>query len=71
VAFLRYAAETKLVYVSHLEGMDIIRPQSGEIAAKIENKNGRLGNGAVDVKQNTIYALTGDGYAYGSRHPTI
>jgi hypothetical protein len=32
VSFLRYAAETKLIYASHLEGIDVIRPEDGSIA---------------------------------------
>jgi outer membrane protein assembly factor BamB len=71
VASLRYAAETKLIYVSHLEGIDVRRPESGVLAFRIERKARPVGIGAVDVKQNTIYALTGDGYVYALRHPHI
>jgi outer membrane protein assembly factor BamB len=69
VALLRYAPETKLIYVSHLEGIDVRHPQSGILAFKIERKNRPAGNGPVDVKHNTIYALTSDGYVYALRHP--
>lgn len=71
VAFLRYAAETRLIYVSHLEGIDVIRPENGSTACKIENKSRPLGNGPVDVKRNTIYVLTNDGHVYALRHPTL
>jgi outer membrane protein assembly factor BamB len=71
VAFLRYAAETGMIYVSHLEGIDVRRPESGVLACKIERKNGRAGNGPADVKRNTIYVLTSDGYIYALRHPGI
>lgn len=71
VAFLRYAAETKLIYVSHLEGIDVIRPEDGSIACKIENKSRPLGNGPVDVKRSTIHVLTNDGHVFALRHPTI
>jgi outer membrane protein assembly factor BamB len=71
VAFLRYADATKLIYVSHLEGIDVIRPENGSTACKIENKSRPLGNGPVDVKQNTIYVLTNDGHVYALRHPTL
>jgi hypothetical protein len=71
VAFLRYAAETKLIYVSHLQGIDVRRPESGVIACKIERETSSAGNGPVDVKRNTIYVLTNDGYVYALRHPSI
>jgi len=71
VAFLQYAAETKLIYVSHLAGIDVIRPENGSTACKIENKSRPLGNGPVDVKRNTIYVLTNDGHVYALRHPTL
>jgi hypothetical protein len=71
VAFLRYAAETKLIYVSHLGGIDVVRPEDGSIACKIENKSRPLGNGPVDVKRNTIYVLTNDGRIFALRHPTV
>jgi outer membrane protein assembly factor BamB len=71
VAFVRYAAETKLIYVSHLQGIDVRRPDSGVITFKIERKSRSAGNGPVDVKRNTIYVLTSDGYVYALRHPGI
>jgi outer membrane protein assembly factor BamB len=71
VAFLRYAPETKLVYVSHLEGIDVRHSRTGILAFKLERKNRPAGNGSVDVKHNTIYALTSDGYVYALRHPPV
>jgi len=71
VTLLRYVAETNLIYVSHLEGIDVRHPQSGILAFRIERKNRKAGNGPVDVKHNTIYALTSDGYVYALRHPPI
>jgi len=69
--FLRYSNERKLIYVSHLEGIDVRRAESGVIACKIERRNRPAGNGSVDVKENTIYVLTMDGYVYALRHPGI
>jgi outer membrane protein assembly factor BamB len=71
VAFLRYAPKTKLIYVSHLEGIDVRHSRSGSLAFRVERKNHSAGNGPVDVKHNTIYALTSDGYVYALRHPPI
>ena len=69
VAFLRYAKETKLVYVSHLEGIDICRPQSGEIICTVKLSKGPEEVGPVEVRDSKIYALSGDGYVYALRHP--
>jgi outer membrane protein assembly factor BamB len=71
VGFLSYAAETKLVYVSHLEGIDVIHPNDGSVAFRLKRDNAMAGYGAVDVKQKTIYALTDDGWVYALRHPAL
>lgn len=71
VAILRYAPETKLIYVSHLEGIDGRHSDSGALAFRLERKNRPSGNGLVDVKHKTIYALTSDGYVYAMRHPPV
>lgn len=71
VASLHYAAETKLIYVSHLHGIDVRRPERGDIAYKIERRTSLGGNGPVDVKRNAIHVLTDDGYVYALRHPGI
>jgi len=71
VAFLRYAAETKLIYVSHLEGIDVRHPETGLISCKIERRTSSAGNGPVDLKHNIIYVLTSDGYVYALRHPPV
>ena len=69
VAFLRYARESQLVYISHLEGIDICRPQSGEIICTVKLNKGPEEIGPVEVTDNKIYALSGDGYVYALRHP--
>jgi hypothetical protein len=71
VALIHFASETNLIYVSHLQGIDVRRPASGTLVCKIERKSGSSGIGLVDVKGNTIYALVGDGYVYALRHPTV
>lgn len=71
VTFLSYAAETKLVYVSHLEGIDVINPDDGSIAYRLRRESSAAEYGAVDVKQKTIYALTDDGYVYALRQPAF
>jgi outer membrane protein assembly factor BamB len=71
VAFLQYVAETDLIYVSHLEGIDIIRPNDGSIVCKLECESRPPGNGPVDVKRRRIHVLTNEGYVYALRHPTV
>ena len=69
VAFIRFALETRLVYVSHLQGIDVHRQTDGVLVCKIKRETMSSGVGAVDVKGSRIYAFTGDGYVYALRHP--
>lgn len=69
VACPRYAAETKMIYVSHLQGIEVRRPEDGDLVYKIERTTRSVGNGLADVKGNTIYVLTSDGYVYALQHP--
>jgi outer membrane protein assembly factor BamB len=71
VAVLRYARDTKLIYVSHLEGIDVRHAGNGALTCKIERKVRSSGNGLVDVQENKIYVRTSDGYVYALRHPPI
>lgn len=71
VALIRYATATNLLYVSHLEGIDVRRPKDGSLALRISPKEMSSGISQVDVNKNRIYALTGDGYVYALRHPSI
>jgi outer membrane protein assembly factor BamB len=71
VAFARYAKETKLIYVSHLEGIDVRRQSAGVLAFRIRRNKILSGISLVDVSTNRIYVLTGDGYVYALRHPTV
>jgi outer membrane protein assembly factor BamB len=66
---IHFATETKLVYVSHFDGIEVRRRGTGVLVFKIERKNSAGGNGPVDVRYNTIYVLTMDGYVYALRHP--
>jgi outer membrane protein assembly factor BamB len=66
---IRYISETGLIYVSHGQGIEVRHHETGELAFNIEGKGDEWGYGPVDVKQNTIYALTDDGYVYALRHP--
>jgi outer membrane protein assembly factor BamB len=70
VAFVRYAKETKLIYISHLEGIDVRRQTGGALVFKIRRKKIPSGISQVGVGTNTIYALTDDGYVYALRHPS-
>jgi outer membrane protein assembly factor BamB len=69
VAFIRFAAETKLIYISHLQGIDVRRQSDGVLVCKIKRKMASSDIGPVDVKGRRIYTLTGDGYVYALRHP--
>jgi outer membrane protein assembly factor BamB len=71
VAFVRYAKETKLIYVSHLEGIDVRRQSEGKLAFRIRRGKTSSGTSQVDVATNRIYVLTGDGYVYALRHPSV
>jgi len=66
----RYAPATRLVYLSHLGGIDVFRPSSGTFLYQLKSENGsRGGTGLVDVQDGSIYVLMGDGRVYALRHP--
>ncbi|MGA7623693.1 MAG: PQQ-binding-like beta-propeller repeat protein [Candidatus Acidiferrales bacterium] len=67
--YLRCVPKSKLIYISHLQGLDLCRSGNGEVASKIKLSGQGHGVGLVDVKQSTIYALTGKGHVYALRHP--
>jgi outer membrane protein assembly factor BamB len=71
VAFIRYAKETKLIYVSHLGGIDVRHQSRGVLALTIRRSKVSSGISQVDVSTNRIYVLTGDGYVYALRHPSV
>jgi len=71
VPCVRYAKETKLIYVSHLEGIDVRRRLRGVLAFRIRRGKISSGISQVDVATNRIYVLTGDGYVYALRHPFV
>jgi PQQ-like domain len=67
----RYARATRLVYLSHLHGVDVYRPTIGTLLYRLQVENEtRGGIASVDVKEEKIYVLTGDGCLYALRHPT-
>jgi PQQ-like domain len=69
-AHLHYGREKNLIYVSHLEGIDVRRSDSGRLACTIRQESRRIGEiGLVSVTRDTIYALTNEGHVYGLRHP--
>ena len=71
VAFVRYAKETKLINVSHLEGIDVRLQSEGKLAFRIRRSKTPFGTSQVDVATNRIYVLTDDGYVYALRHPSV
>lgn len=67
----RYAAATRLLYLSHLRGIDLFRPATGAVLCRLKNRTDpRGGIALVDVKDKTIYALTGDGTVHALENPT-
>jgi hypothetical protein len=66
---LRYVDQKNLIYFCHLEGVDVCRPESGDVVCKIKLGEQCSRVGLVEVKQNTIYALSGKGNVYALRHP--
>jgi outer membrane protein assembly factor BamB len=70
--FMRYARETKLVYVSHLRGIYVCDPNNGGLLCDIKLSEKRPGGvGLVEVRENIIYALTAAGHVFALRHPRI
>lgn len=67
----RYVRIKRLLYLSHLSGLDLIRPREGTVFRQIKTTSDTRGGIAlVDVSEDAIYVLTGDGYTYSLRHPT-
>ena len=71
VAFVRCIDKTKLIYVSHLQGIHVRRQSGGALACQIELGNVVSGIGPVDVRDGMIYVLTGNGWVYALKHPAI
>jgi|SRR5580698_3569575 outer membrane protein assembly factor BamB len=70
-ACFRYAPATGLVYLSHLNGVDVFRPTTGTLLCRVHLEDDTHGGVAsVDVKEEKIYVLTGAGCVYALTHPT-
>jgi hypothetical protein len=66
----RYAPTTRLLYMSHLQGVDIFRPASGTLLCRLSvNNDTNDGIAPVEVRDEKIYVLTGDGCVHALRHP--
>jgi outer membrane protein assembly factor BamB len=66
----RYAPNTRLLYLSHLQGVDVFRPATGTLLFRLSVSSDTCGGIApVDVRDEKIYALTGDGRVHALRHP--
>jgi outer membrane protein assembly factor BamB len=69
---MRYARETNLVYLSHLDGVYACDPNDGRLISDIRLREDRPeGVGVVEVQRKIIYALTGPGHVYALRHPPM
>jgi outer membrane protein assembly factor BamB len=71
VALIHFAPATKLIYISHLQGIDVRRQTNGALVCKIKRETVSSGISPVNVRGGRIYALTGDGYVYALRHPAV
>lgn len=66
----RYAPATRLVYLSHLHGVDVFRPTTGTLLCRLHLEDDTHGGvSSVDVMEDKIYVLTGGGCIYALRHP--
>lgn len=66
----RYAPTTRLLYLSHLHGVDIFHPGTGSLLCRLRVTEDSCGGIApVDVRDEKIYVLTGDGCVHALRHP--
>ncbi len=61
--------ETKSVYFSHFEGINVLSQADGATRCKIGLQDAHGEVGPVDVADNRTYALTGGGCVYALRHP--
>ena len=58
----RYAPATRLLYISHQHGIDLIHYSKGVLLCRIKTSmDPRNGVAPVDIRDKMIYALTGDG----------
>jgi outer membrane protein assembly factor BamB len=68
----RYAPATRLLYLSHLQGVDVFRPAAGTLLCRLSVRSDTCGGIApVDVCDERIYVLTGDGRVHALRHPPL
>jgi len=68
----RYVPATRLVYLSHLRGIDLIHAEKGTVLCQLKTSmDPRNGVALVDVRDKKIYALTGDGSVHALRHPRL
>lgn len=66
----RYVPQTRLIYLSHLDGVDVLRPVTGALLWQLKkNEDTQGGIALVDVRESKIYVLTGDGGVYALQHP--
>jgi hypothetical protein len=67
----RYAPATRLLYLSHLHGIDLINAGDGTVLCQLKaTTDPRNGVALVDVREKKIYVLTGDESVHALRHPS-
>jgi hypothetical protein len=67
----RHSIEKELLYASHFHGVDLFRPDTGEVLCKLTTTEESGDTALVDIKENMIYALTGEGSVHALRHPDL
>lgn len=66
----RYSHQTGLLYVSGLNGIDILNTETGEWLHALRPADGRAGGyGLPDVAGNRLYTVSGNGVVCALQHP--
>jgi outer membrane protein assembly factor BamB len=69
-ASVRYAPNTRLLYLSRWSGVDLIHAEKGTLLCQLKTGSDTRGGLAhVDVRDKKIYVLTDDGSVHALRHP--
>jgi PQQ-like domain len=65
----RYIASTGLMYLSHLEGIDLWHAETGDVLCRINAPRVVGGDTGLPDAKDHLYVLTGEGHLYALKHP--
>jgi hypothetical protein len=69
-ASFRYSPATRLLDLSHLQAVDLLRPATGILLCRLKTtEDARADIGLVDTMEKKVYVLTGDGSVHALHHP--